>query len=736
MNEMNNNETLNGIVVKITYQNIQNGYTVAVLETKTEEITVVGNMPFVEEGDNLTIVGEYTFHSQYGRQFAVSYFEKTFPSDSASILRYLSSGAIKGVGPATAKNLVECFKEDTLYIIENNPEELTKVKGISKDRAISISENFKRQFGIRDVMLLLSKYNFSTEETMKVYSVYGNESVDLIRKNPYILCDDRVDFSFEKVEDIAAEFNIPADDYLRVKSGIEYVLKKNLLNGHTCVPNKKLCEVASKLLEVSIETVEKVIELMENSFLLDYEEFNGTEYNALPKYFSAERYSAARLLSLKEFSDSHITVSQKEIDYVEKNMGITFDTAQREAINSAISNSVYILTGGPGTGKTTTLKAIIELFEFREMNVVLAAPTGRAAKRMSELTGRSAKTLHRLLEATHTPNSLEICFNRDEENPLECDVLIIDEVSMVDCLLLGSTLRAIKNGCKIIFVGDIDQLPSVSAGNVLSDLIESNCFAFTRLNRVFRQAKESEIINYAHSVIKGEDYTFKTENSDLFFIERNNEQSALQTIKNLCTKKLPETFGFNSLNDIQVLCPSRIMALGTANINDILQNELNPQTKKNGGMYFKGINYRIGDKVMQIKNNYDIEYKADNGKSGTGVFNGDIGVIESIDYKTDTLKIRFDDKLCTYKRDELVQLEMAYAVTVHKSQGSEFDCVIIPLLNVPKKLCYRNLLYTAVTRAKKLLILVGNKTVAKEFVANDKKTLRYTLLKYFLWEDK
>ncbi len=734
MKQNNNTETLSGCVVRITYQNVQNGYTVAVLETNTEEITVVGNMPFVEEGDNLTLTGEYTFHSQYGRQFSATYFEKTFPSDCASILRYLSSGAIKGVGPATAKNLVEKFRENTLEIIEKSPEELTQVKGISNERAISISENFKRQFGIRDVMLLLSKYNFTTEDTMKVYSVFGNESVEKIRTNPYILCDNRIDLPFEKVEDIAAEFNIPNDDYLRIKSGIEFVLKKNLNNGHTCLPLKKLREVSVKLLEVSADEVDSVIEVMQNNFLLDYNTFGGTEYESLPKYSMAERYSAARLLALNEFCNAELNVSPKEIDYVEKNMGIKFDEAQRQAITLALLNSVFILTGGPGTGKTTTLKAIIELCEFRELNVVLAAPTGRAAKRISELTNRSAKTLHRLLEATHLPNSAEICFNRDETNPLECDVIIIDEVSMVDSLLLENTLRAIKNGCKIIFVGDIDQLPSVSAGNVLNDLIESGCFACTRLSRVFRQASESDIINYAHAVIRGEDYTFENANTDLFFIERHNEESCVQTIKNLCCKKLPETFGFNPVNDIQVLCPSRITMLGTANINEILQNELNPQIKKNSGVFFKGINYRIGDKVMQIKNNYDIEYKTENGKTGTGVFNGDIGIIEAVDFKTDTLKIRFDDKLYSYKREELMQLELAYAVTVHKSQGSEFDCVIFPLLNPPSKLCYRNLLYTAVTRAKKLLILVGTKSVAMQFIANNKKTLRYTLLKNFLQE--
>lgn len=728
-------DELYGIVDRITYQNIQNGYTVAVLHTNDDEITVVGTLPLVVEGDNLKLIGKYVVHSTYGRQFAVEYFEKQMPTTAAAILRYLSAGVIKGVGPSTAKNLVDVFKEKTLEVIENSPEELTKVKGISADRAVSISNAFKMQFGVRDVMLMLGEFKISPEDSLKVYKALGQSSVKKIKENPYILCREDIGMSFETVEDIAESFSVEYDNPLRVASGIEYVLRKNLSNGHTCLPKDKLLPVAANLLDCEIGIVENVLENMIHSLVVECEIVDDVEFIALPLYCAAERYAAAKLCSMDSFEQARLTLNKAELEFVENSIGITLDEKQRDAVLGAFNNAVFVLTGGPGTGKTTTLKAIIELFEHRDMVIELAAPTGRAAKRMTELTGREAKTIHRLLEVTWTDDTDMPVFCRDEQNPLECDVIIVDEVSMVDVVVFENLLRALKQGCKIILVGDTDQLPSVSAGNVLSDLIASECFSCVRLEKVFRQAQQSAIITTAHSIIEGNIPNLNIKDSDLFFIDKFDENSALDTICGLCETRLPAAYGFDSFKDIQVLCPSRKMPLGTVNINEILQNRLNPKTKKTQEIVYKGYTIRTNDKVMQIKNNYEISYIRDNNEMGNGAFNGDVGTVESIDLRNDKIKVRFDDRVVTYNREEAFQLEPAYAVTVHKSQGSEFDCVILPLLSVPEKLCYRNLLYTAVTRAKKLLIIVGSKEVFTAMTKNDRKTLRYTLLKKFLKEN-
>ncbi len=729
------NEELCGIVHKITYQNMQNGYTVAVLNTVEGEITVVGALPLVVEGDNLKLSGKYVIHSTYGRQFSVSSFEKQMPTTAAAILRYLSAGVIKGVGPSTAKNLVEMFGEKTLSVIENSPDELTRVKGISKERAYSISNNFKMQFSIRDVMLMLGEYNISPEDSIKVYKALGQNAVEIIKENPYVLCKENIGFGFEVAEDIAETFCIQNDNPMRICSGIEYVLRKNLLNGHTCLPKDKLVTVSANLLECAKDTVEEILYNMQLSFVVESETVDGCEYIALPNFCAAERYAAAKLCAMDSFEQAKMVLSNSELQFVEKSIGITLDEKQREAVFSAFNNAVSVLTGGPGTGKTTTLRAMIELFEYRDMCIELAAPTGRAAKRMSELTGREAKTIHRLLEVSWTDDNDMPIFNRDEQNPLECDVIIIDEVSMVDSVVFENLLRALKIGCKIILVGDTDQLPSVSAGNVLSDLIASECFSCVRLDKVFRQAQQSAIITTAHSIIEGNVPDLSIRDSDLFFIEKYDEDSAIETLCSLCEGRLFNAYGFDSFKDIQILCPSRKMPLGTVNINEILQNRLNPKTAKTSEFVYKGYTLRTNDKVMQIKNNYDISYTRDNGECGCGAFNGDVGTIESIDLRNDKIKVRFEDRVVTYSREEAFQLEPAYAVTVHKSQGSEFECVILPLFSVPEKLCYRNLLYTAVTRAKKLLIIIGSKEVFSAMVENDRKTLRYTLLKKFLKEN-
>ncbi len=723
-------EQLKGIIQRVTFHNENNGYTVAQLNMGGEEITVVGNMPFVTHGDDVTVYGEYTVHPVYGQQFKVSTMEKNMPTDSASLLRYLSTGAIKGIGPSTARKIVETFREDTIEVLEKTPEKLAQISGISLAKAKSIGEEFAKQFGVREVMLLLARFKISTEDSIKAYKALGADAVNKIKANPYLLCGEKIDFSFEKAEDVAEYYNIPNDDILRVCAGVEYVLRKNSYNGHTCLPREKLVSVAAELLGVSKDTVEQSIDKLIEELRLRYTLVENYEFVALPAFYNGEEYIATKLTVMAS-RRMNAFVDDREITFLEQTMGITFDEKQRQAVKTSLENSITLLTGGPGTGKTTTLKAMIEMFSHRDMEIELAAPTGRAAKRMSEVTGREAKTLHRLLEVEWTDEE-KPRFARNERNPLECEVLILDEVSMVDTLLFESLLRALPLNTRLILVGDSDQLPSVSAGNVLGDIIDSDKFNVVRLDKVFRQAQESAIIRTAHDIIEDRIPDITVKDSDFFFMKRINGDETVKTLCDLYIERLPTAYGFEPLRDIQVLCPSRKMALGTVNLNNVLQDLLNPKKKNAPEVFFKGFFLREKDKVMQIKNNYELVWKKDNGEEGTGVFNGDVGYVEKIDNRQGSVTVRFEDITVTYLTEELSQIELAYAVTVHKSQGSEYDCVILPLLDVPMKLKYRNLLYTAVTRAKKLLIVIGDGEVFFSMAENNKKSLRYTLLKEFL----
>ena len=723
-------EQLKGIIQRVTFHNENNGYTVAQLNMGGEEITVVGNMPFVTHGDDVTVYGEYTVHPVYGQQFKVSTMEKNMPTDSASLLRYLSTGAIKGIGPSTARKIVETFREDTIEVLEKTPEKLAQISGISLAKAKSIGEEFAKQFGVREVMLLLARFKISTEDSIKAYKALGADAVNKIKANPYLLCGEKIDFSFEKAEDVAEYYNIPNDDILRVCAGVEYVLRKNSYNGHTCLPREKLVSVAAELLGVSKDTVEQSIDKLIEELRLRYTLVENYEFVALPAFYNGEEYIATKLTVMAS-RRMNAFVDDREITFLEQTMGITFDEKQRQAVKTSLENSITLLTGGPGTGKTTTLKAMIEMFSHRDMEIELAAPTGRAAKRMSEVTGREAKTLHRLLEVEWTDEE-KPRFARNERNPLECEVLILDEVSMVDTLLFESLLRALPLNTRLILVGDSDQLPSVSAGNVLGDIIDSDKFNVVRLDKVFRQAQESAIIRTAHDIIEDRIPDITVKDSDFFFMKRINGDETVKTLCDLYIERLPTAYGFEPLRDIQVLCPSRKMALGTVNLNNVLQDLLNPKKKNAPEVFFKGFFLREKDKVMQIKNNYELVWKKDNGEEGTGVFNGDVGYVEKIDKRQGSVTVRFEDITVTYLTEELSQIELAYAVTVHKSQGSEYECVILPLLDVPTKLKYRNLLYTAVTRAKKLLIVIGDGEVFFSMAENNKKSLRYTLLKEFL----
>jgi len=726
-----NTQSITGTVEKITYKNDTNGYTVAEVKSEKEFVTVVGILPFLNEGDNAEFFGKFIIHPTYGQQFSATLFERKIPESAAAILRYLSAGAIKGIGPSTAEKLVKAFGEETLEIIQNEPERLTKIKGISLNKALAISEEYQKQYGVRDIMLMLSKYKVTPDRCYNIYKRFGNKSTEIIKANPYTLCEEGLDFPFETAEDIAADLDFEKDCEQRVAAGLEYVLRKNLSNGHTCLPREKFINVSCKLLECKESTVEiccdRLIECMRISSVTQ----GKTEFLSIPVYDNAEKHIAARLFSVKNYIDQAVTVDDLEIENVERQLGITFETLQRQAILEAFRSGILILTGGPGTGKTTTLNAIIKLFESRDLKIELAAPTGRAAKRMSELCGKEAQTIHRLLEVEWGDGEKRK-FSRNEKNPLGCDVIIIDEASMIDALLFEDLLKALRLSCRIILVGDSDQLPSIGAGNVLGDILSADVFPSIRLKKVFRQSNQSKIIQNAHAIINNEKADFSDKSSDCFFLTREDRYSALNTVLELMTERLVSAYKINPVLDVQILCPSRMMDLGTVNLNNLLQERLNPHKKGEPQLFFKGFYLRKGDKVMQVKNNYDLQFRRDNGEYGSGIFNGDVGFITDIDIRGGILKVRFDDKEATYFSEDLSQLELAYAVTVHKSQGSEYDYVILPLFEIPTKLKYRNLLYTAVTRAKKMLIAVGSPVIWDEMANNDRKMLRYTMLKDYL----
>ncbi len=721
-------EKLRGTVEYITFHNEQNGFTVLELSTDDELITVVGTFPMISVGENLLLVGTYDVHPTFGRQFKAQMCERQMPATAASILRYLSEGGIKGVGPATAKRIVDKFGENSLEVIEKDPERLTIIKGITSHRARQICDEFMKQFGMREVMLFLAEYGFDSDESLAVYKQFGPAAVDRLRANPFFLCNDELCFDFERVDAMATALGFDHDFTFRIYAGIEYVLRHNLQNGHTCIPLDKLSSLSAGLLGIKPDSIASTIEYMCGSNRLFLAEMGGRSFAYLPYMYRAENYCAERIIELSRLKfESKIDVA-KEISVIEKENGIEYEKTQKDAIANALTRGIMVLTGGPGTGKTTTLNGIIKLFEKQGLKICLAAPTGRAAKRMTEVTGSEAKTLHRLLEVEWGPGHRPV-FIRNERNPLDCNVIIIDELSMVDIILFQSLLTAMPFGCRLIMVGDSDQLPSVGAGNVLHDIIESGCVPVVELTEIFRQAMKSTIVTNAHRIVKGIEPDLSHKDTDFFYIHRANPAEGADTVCDLYCRRLPEAYDYLSHDDIQVLCPSRKRGMGTISINNRIQQQINPPAFGKREMKQKGFILREGDRVMQVKNNYDIIWERDDGSDGTGVFNGDVGILKSVDIKSDRIVVRYDDKNAYYTYEEAEQLELAYAVTVHKSQGSEFDCVILPVLDTPPQLKYRNLLYTAVTRAKKMLILVGSADAVNEMVHNDKRTRRYTGLK-------
>ena len=728
-------ENLIGTVEDVSYYNEATGFCVAEVNTGEEGVTVVGELGALAVGAEVECRGVWVMHPSFGRQFKAQTAVQTMPADVGGILKFLSSGIIRGIREATATKIVEKFGTQTFDVLENDPARLATIKGISSAKAREICTSFKAQFSAREMLTGLTNLGLSQSEAIKTYNLLKDDALDVLCANPYSLIGAKTGITFDKAEEIAENLTEKPPFEYRAIAGVCYVLHHNLGNGHTCIPREKMIKPASQLLGCDDDNVEIAIDNAIEQRTVVQRKVNGRDFLFLPEIYHAERGIADRFRIMVEYPPAENEIHQSEIYAFEKSSAITFDDKQREAIEYAVSKGMLILTGGPGTGKTTTVKGIIQLMKNRGLKVCLAAPTGRAAQRMEELTGYEASTIHRLLEVEFKENDASQSFVHNLKNPLDCDAVIVDELSMVDVTLFAALLDALPLHCRLIMVGDQDQLPPVGAGNVLRDMIDSGVIPVVVLDKVFRQAMKSRIITNAHRVVKGEMPEFdNSAESDFFLLRENSRYLAPRKILDLVTKRLPAGYGLDPMNDIQVLCPSRKGEVGTQNINAILQEALNPPSNEKHEIRYKGYTLREGDRVMQIKNNYDVPWFKI-GENGTGVFNGDIGVLTRIDKANDVINVRFDDKEAMYSIENVKELELAYAMTVHKSQGSEFAAVVMPVLAVPERLAYRNLFYTALTRAKSLLVLVGNEQGIQQMVNNDKKSRRYSALKYFIEND-
>lgn len=724
---------ITGEIEDIIYRNEENGYTVIELYGEEESITAVGVMPLVNIGEEVVLIGFFKNHSNYGRQFQAVSCERKMPTSVMGIYKYLASGALKGIGPSFAQKLVSEFKENTLEVIENEPERVAKFKGISLKKAQDMSEQIKKVKDIRRLMSYLEQFAVSPAQIVAVWKKFGSLSLQMIKENPYLMCDDSIGVPFSVADAISEKQDEPVDLTCRIRAGIVHILTHNKRNGHTCLPCDKLTLTASDFLSVSPDDISKTLDEMVIDNTLISDSVNERKFIFLPQMYKAETYIASRVNMLLRFPAVRIPNVEQQIEKFEKRYDITYAELQKEGIRQALNTGLLILTGGPGTGKTTTLNAVINILKENNQKVLLAAPTGRAAKRMSELTGDEAKTIHRLLEVSWDKDDNPV-FKRNEQNLLKCDAIVIDEMSMVDVSLFESVMRALPLGCRLVLVGDTDQLPSVGPGNVLDDLIASGTMPVVSLKEIFRQSMQSLIVTNAHKIVKGEMPNLTDRTNDFFFLPQTDKGSMERLIVDLYKTRLPKTYGYSPINDIQVLSPARKGVLGTYELNNILQSAINPPSNEKKEVKVNMFVLREGDKVMQVKNNYDIVWVKDDGEQGSGIYNGDIGVLESVNKATHNLKIRFDDRIAVYDMDSMYDLELAYAATVHKSQGNEFDAVIIPMFRCAPRLAYRNLLYTAVTRAKKILILVGDKSCVSAMVQNNRQMLRYSGLKTFLTE--
>ncbi|NMA96044.1 MAG: ATP-dependent RecD-like DNA helicase [Clostridiales bacterium] len=723
---------IKGTIEDIIFRNESNGFTVMDIRAEEDDtmVTCVGHVPSANEGEVIVVGGEWTFHPDYGEQLKIEKFSATAPSTLDGIEKYLASGLIRGVGPSTAKKIIDEFGSDSLDIIQYNPQKLTKIDGIGSKRVEMIASSYREQLEIKEVMMFLQKYGISTTFAIKIYKAYGDNTIRLLEKNPYRLATEISGIGFKTADNMAQSMGITKDSKYRVIAGTQYVLSMASSDGHTYIPKDKLIEMASDILAVEAAFIEEAIMTMAIESTVFIEVIDDVEVVYLAPFYHAEVGVCRRLieLSLAELK-SDTQNAEEQLTKFSKREGIFFADRQREAIIEAISNGVLVITGGPGTGKTTTINCIIELFEKQGLKVGLAAPTGRAAKRMTETTGKEAKTIHRLLEYGGMDG--DGFFQKDEDDPLKSDVIIVDEMSMVDIILMNNLLKAITVGTRLIMVGDSDQLPSVGPGNVLRDIINSKIVKVVRLDKIFRQAGESMIVLNAHRINRGEYPKFNVKGRDFFLDRKEEPEDILKTLIDLVVDRLP---GFSSIDpheDIQILSPMRKGIVGVNNLNEVFQDVLNPPSRHKKERRYRDILFRQGDKVMQIRNNYNLEWKVKVGdrvsEEGEGVFNGDMGFIESIDLEEQTLTVIFDDnKEVVYDFSLLDELELAYAISVHKSQGSEFPVVIIPIAWGPPMLMTRNLLYTGITRAREMVVLVGRERMLREMVDNNYIAERYS----------
>ena len=727
--------TVEGSVDAVIFQNEENGYTVLLLRVDGEDepITVVGCIPCAAAGEGMTVTGVWVNHPVHGPQLSAESVERRLPQEEEDIICYLSSGILKGIGPATAQRLVERFGADTLRVLEEEPERLKTIKGITAKKAMELSEAFRTLTGLRQVMEFLARYDLPVYLAMAVQRTYGDNALQMLRDDPYILSRAQFGVDFAVADAIAISMGFGGDDPCRLRAAIEYELAHNAGNGHVFLPREKLLAATAQLVDVDTDMVETALDKLIDSFAVVEKPIANVQGCYLPRLYQAETFVAQRLLSMLRAPVEQLRQVDKTIDAIEKEQGVSYAPLQRQAVRMAAEGGVLLLTGGPGTGKTTSLRGIVALYRRMGLDVALLAPTGRAAKRLGEVTDCDAQTIHRALGMSYNDLTGQAAFKKNGSDPLEAHAVIVDEMSMVDLELMQALLEALRPGCRLVLVGDPDQLPSVGAGNVLGDLLRSTVVPTVSLTQVFRQAEQSAIIRNAHAVNMGQPPQLDSNQGDFFFLCRRSPDRLVQTVVELCRDRLPKNMNVPA-DQIQVLSPTRKGACGTVSLNRALQAALNPPSPQKRQKQWGDVTFRVGDRVMQTKNNYDVLWEKDDGTAGSGIFNGDVGVIQDIDSSGELIVLRFDDRTATYTADLLSQLDMAYAITVHKSQGSEYPAVILVSAPAAPSLMVRGVLYTAITRARRMLIMVGDDAVPARMAENDRQQRRYSGLRRRLKE--